>query len=89
MGREFKSFFKTAGANEDSKCYYPTRLDTYGYGHNCKYCYAREIMTAYGRWHPEEPSVAKLQKIEHRLQMLNKGASFAWEGSRIAFNQSS
>ena len=40
MTTEFKSFYKTVGGNEGSKCKYPTRLDTYGKGcfHDCKYC---------------------------------------------------
>ena len=37
---EFKSFYKTVGGNEGSKCNYPTRLDTYGRGcgNNCNFC---------------------------------------------------
>ena len=38
--KEFKSFMKTVGGNEGSKCKYTTRLDVYGCGcqHDCKYC---------------------------------------------------
>ena len=37
---EYKSFYKTVGGNEGSKCHYSTRLDTYGCGcqHNCHFC---------------------------------------------------
>ena len=44
--REFKSFYKTVGGGEGSKCHYPTRLDTYGCGcqHDCKYCYAKSLL---------------------------------------------
>lgn len=44
--KEFKSFYKTVGGGEGSKCYYPTRLDTYGCGcyHNCSYCYAKSLL---------------------------------------------
>ena len=30
LSKEFKSFIKTVGGNEGSKCKYSTRLDTYG-----------------------------------------------------------
>jgi DNA repair photolyase len=44
--KEFKSFMKTVGGNEGSKCHYPTRLDTYGCGcsHDCSYCVSPDTM---------------------------------------------
>ena len=70
--KEFKSFFKTVGGNEGSKCRYTTRLDTYGCGciHNCSYCYARSLLEFRGFWHPEEPAVANIAKVERKIQML-------------------
>ena len=37
---EYKSFYKTVGGGEGSRCNYPTRLDVYGCGcaHDCSYC---------------------------------------------------
>lgn len=39
--REYLGFLKTVEGNEGNKCYYPTRLDTYGCGcgHDCSYCF--------------------------------------------------
>ena len=35
--KEYKSFYKTVGGNEGTKCLYPTRLDTYGRPGCCGY----------------------------------------------------
>lgn len=70
--REFKSFFKTVGGGEGSKCHYPTRLDTYGCGcfHDCSYCYAKSLLSFRGLWNPNDPSVADIKKIENKIKKL-------------------
>ena len=72
--KEFKSFMKTVGGNEGSKCHYPTRLDTYGRGcsHDCKYCYAKSLLSFRNLWHPENPSVADIEKIKRKIAKLPK-----------------
>lgn len=49
---EYKSFYKEVGGNEGGKCHYSTRLDTYGKGcaHDCKYCYAKSLLTFRDMW---------------------------------------
>lgn len=62
---EYNSPYKTVQGNEGEKCYYPTRLDTYGKGcyFNCKYCYARHLLNFRGLWNPNNPSPAKIEDI--------------------------
>lgn len=76
MPKEFKSFFKKAGGGEGQKCYYPTRLDTYGCGcqHDCSYCYAKSLLSFRNLWRPDDPSVAPLDKIERVIKKLPKGS---------------
>lgn len=73
--KEFKSFFKTVEGNEGDKCFYPTRLDTYGCGcqHDCSYCYAKSLLEFRNLWNVKEPSVANLKKIENVIKKLKKG----------------
>lgn len=73
---EFKSFLKTVGGNEGSKCHYPTRLDTYGCGcqHDCSYCYAKTLLEFRGLWNPCSPRVADLKKIERAIAKLAKNS---------------
>lgn len=72
---EYKSFYKTVGGGEGSKCYYPTRLDTYGRGcqHNCKYCYAKSLLSFRKLWNAYDPAVADIQKIERVVKKIPKG----------------
>ena len=44
--KNFGSFYNTVGGSEGDKCFYPTRLDTYGKGcyYDCKYCYAKQLL---------------------------------------------
>lgn len=74
--KEFKSFYKTVGGNEGSKCKYPTRLDTYGCGcgHDCEYCYAKSLLSFRGLWDPENPAVADIAKIERVIKKIPKGS---------------
>ena len=74
--KEFKSFYKTVGGNEGSKCNYPTRLDTYGCGcqHDCSYCYAKSLLDFRGLWNAQEPSVADINKIRNKIKKLKDKA---------------
>lgn len=85
--KEFKSFFKTVGGNEGSKCKYPTRLDTYGCGcqHDCKYCYAKSLLEFRGLWNPQNPSVADIKKIERAVSKLPKGTTLRLGGMTDCF----
>lgn len=75
MGKEFKSFFKTVGGNEGSKCHYITRLDTYGCGcqHDCSYCYAKSLLEFRNLWDNNKPSVADINKIRRKISKLPDG----------------
>ncbi len=71
--REYLGFLKTVEGNEGSKCYYPTRLDTYGCGcgHDCSYCYAKDMiirMSGPDEWDPKHPKIADLWRIENRIK---------------------
>lgn len=73
--KEFKSYYKTVGGAEGSRCNYPTRLDTYGCGcaNNCAYCYARSLLDFRKQWHPESPSVASPRQIKKTIDNAIKG----------------
>lgn len=76
IGSEYLSFFKTVEGNEGSKCYYPTRLDTYGCGcgHDCSYCYAKDMIINFGHeWNPTDPRYADIKRIETKLKKVPKG----------------
>jgi len=63
---EFKSPIKIPGGGEKNRCYYPLRLDAYGKGcgNNCLYCYARASLSFRKMWHPGNPAVTNVEKIE-------------------------
>lgn len=73
---EFKSFYKTVGGNEGSKCNYPTRLDLYGCGcqHDCSYCYAKSLLDFRGLWNEKEPSIANIDKVKRKITKLEPGS---------------
>lgn len=78
--REYLGFLKTVEGNEGSKCYYPTRLDTYGCGcgHDCSYCYAKDMIINFSgpeNWDPVHPKIADTWRIENRIKRgdLKKG----------------
>lgn len=73
---EYKSFLKTVGGNEGDKCNYPTRLDLYGCGcaHDCKYCYAKSLLSFRGLWDAENPAVADIVKVKRAIAKLPKGS---------------
>lgn len=85
--KEFKSFYKTVEGNEGQKCHYSTRLDTYGCGcfHDCKYCYAKSLLGFRDLWHPEDPSVADINKIEKKMKTLEKGTVLRLGGMTDCF----
>lgn len=69
--RDFKSFFKdVADGNESRRCHYTTRLDTYGCGcaHDCRYCYAKSLLSFRGLWKPNSPAVADISEIRKVIQ---------------------
>lgn len=72
---EESTFFATVEGGEGSKCHYPTRLDTYGCGcsHDCKYCYAKSLLSFRGFWHPLNPKVANAREMEKIIERLPKG----------------
>ena len=73
--RTYKSFYKEVGGNEGSKCLYSTRLDTYGCGcsHDCKYCYAKSLLSFRGLWNPTDPAVADVNEVEKKLKKIPSG----------------
>lgn len=73
--KEFKSFYKEVEGNEGDKCKYNIRLDTYGCGcqHDCKYCYAKSLLSFRNLWNPEKPSVSDLKKLKAKVKQLPKG----------------
>lgn len=74
MVRRFKSFMKTVGGNEGSKCHYPTRLDTYGCGcqHDCRYCYAKSLLDFRKLCDPDAPAVADVRDIDRTVERWAK-----------------
>lgn len=84
---EFKSFFKTVGGNEGSKCNYPTRLDCYGRGcgNNCSYCYAKSLLDFRQLWDPEQPAVADIEKIRRKIKRIEPGTILRLGGMTDCF----
>ena len=67
-------FYKKVEGNEGDKCNYPTRLDTYGCGcqHDCKYCYAKSLLSFRGFWKPNNPSLSDINEIRKLAKKLPK-----------------
>lgn len=84
---EYRSFYKTVGGNEGTKCHYPTRLDSYGCGcsHNCSYCYARSLLEFRKLWHPADPAVADIDKIRRKLDKIKPGTILRLGGMTDCF----
>jgi DNA repair photolyase len=84
---EFKSFHKTVGGNEGSKCNYPTRLDTYGCGcsHDCSYCYAKSLLEFRGLWNPQHPAITDRAKITKLLKSTPTGSVLRLGGMTDCF----
>lgn len=85
--KEFKSFYKEVKGNEGNKCHYSTRLDTYGCGcqHDCKYCYAKSLLSFRNLWNSLEPSVADIKKIENVIKRIPKGSIIRLGGMTDCF----
>ena len=69
--REFKSFFKDVSeGNEARRCNYTTRLDTYGCGcaHDCRYCYAKSLLSFRGLWKPKSPAISDIDDIRKTIK---------------------
>lgn len=84
---EFKSFYKEVKGSEGDKCHYSTRLDTYGCGcqHDCKYCYAKSLLSFRNLWNEKEPKVADLKKIENKLKKIPAGTVLRLGGMTDCF----
>ena len=87
LTEEFKSFYKTVGGGEGSKCYYPTRLDPYGKGcyYNCKYCYAKKLLNFRKLWHPNDVAVADIEKIYKTIDKIPEGSTVRLGGMTDCF----
>lgn len=87
--REFKSFYKEVTSGEGDRCHYPTRMDMYGCGcaHDCNYCYARSLLDFRGMWHPNDPSVADIKKIQKKLDKIPEGTVLRLGGMTDCFQE--
>lgn len=87
MAKEFKSFYKEVKGNEGNKCHYNIRLDTYGCGcqHDCKYCYAKSLLSFRNLWDSERPAVADIKKIENKIKKIPKGTIIRLGGMTDCF----
>lgn len=72
--KSFSLFYKEVGGNEGNKCFYTTRLDTYGCGcqHDCKYCYAKSLLDFRGLWNPNKPVVGSMKQIRNAVLRAKK-----------------
>lgn len=70
--QDFGSVCKKVDGNEGDKCHYSTRLDTYGRGcsHDCKYCYAKSLLTFRGLWNPQTPAISPITEISKAIRRL-------------------
>lgn len=48
-------------------------LSDVGCSHDCKYCYAKSLLSFRGLWNPENPSVANIEKLKRKINKLPKG----------------
>ena len=72
--KDFKSIQKVVDGNEGDKCNYSHRLDTYGCGcsHDCKYCYAKSLLSFRNLWDAEHPSVASIGDISKAIKKIGR-----------------
>lgn len=70
------SFYKTVTGAEGDRCFYPTRLDTYGKGcyYNCKYCYAKQLLDFRKLWNPNTPAVPDIKEIVKVVKSIPTGS---------------
>ena len=85
--KKFQSFYKDVGGNEGDKCHYSIRLDTYGCGceHDCKYCYAKSLLSFRGLWDNENPAIADINEIENVIKKIPKGTIIRLGGMTDCF----
>ena len=83
----FSSFYAEPSGGEGERCLYPTRLDTYGCGcqHDCKYCYAKSLLSFRGLWKPDNPSVAEVDYILRKLKKVRPGTVLRLGGMTDCF----
>ena len=72
--KSFSVFYKEVDGNEKQKCYYSTRLDTYGCGcqHDCKYCYAKSLLDFRGLWNAQKPVKGNMKQIRNAILKAKK-----------------
>lgn len=70
------SFYKTVEGGEGDRCYYPTRLDTYGKGcyYDCKYCYAKQLLDFRNLWNPNSPAIPNIKEIIKVVKSIPTGS---------------
>jgi len=72
MIREFGSPYSSLKRKFNTWCRYTHRIDTYGCGceFDCKYCYAKSLLTFRNNWKPSNPLAANINDIEAVISML-------------------
>lgn len=86
--QEFNSFYKEIDNRKfNTWCKYTKRLDTYGCGcqHDCKYCYAKSLLSFRNLWNNKEPRVANIKKIENKIKKLPKNTIIKLGGMTDCF----
>ncbi len=83
----YNSFYKTVKGSEGEKCYYPTRLDTYGKGcfNDCKYCYAKQLLDFRKLWNPTDVGIAPIDKIKKTIDKIPEGSVIRMGGMTDCF----
>lgn len=84
---EYLAFDGDVGGGEGSRCNYTRRFDVYGCGcaHNYSYCYARSILDFRKNWHPDNPHVADIKKVEKALNGVKAGTVLRMGGLTDCF----
>lgn len=85
--KEFKSVYKEVEGNEGNKCQYNIRLDTYGCGcqHDCKYCYAKSLLSFRGLWNAEQPNIGDIKHLKKTIDKIPKGSIIRLGGMTDCF----
>lgn len=85
--KSFSLFYKEVSGNEGKKCYYPTRLDTYGCGcqHDCSYCYAKSLLDFRGLWNAQKPVVANMKQVRNVIKKIPRGTMVRLGGMTDCF----
>lgn len=80
-------FYKKVEGNEGAKCYHATRLDTYGCGcqHDCKYCYAKSLLSFRNYWRPDAPQASDIENIRRIIKTASKGEIMRMGGMTDCF----